>query len=118
MEIISADSRQIFRYMNIGTDKVPEEVLQKVPHHQINIVDPDQKYSVADFQNAANGLINQYLSMKTLPMICGGTGLYIDALLYGYVIPDLQKESLELRKKLEKLSECAKDTTLKKLLNG
>jgi len=49
-EIISADSRQIFRYMNIGTDKVPDDILKKIPHHQINIVDPDQRYTAGQWQ--------------------------------------------------------------------
>lgn len=99
-KVISADSRQVYRGMDIGTAK------DKSFHQDlVDILNPDKTYTVANFQKDANNLINQYLSMKVLPMIAGGTGLYIDALLYGFIIPDLRKESLELRNKLEKLSE-------------
>lgn len=98
-KIISADSRQIYQGMDIGTAK------DKSFHQDlIDILTPDKPYSVADFQQTANQLINQYLSAKNLPMLVGGTGLYLEAVLYGYVLPDLKKNSLELRQKLDKLS--------------
>lgn len=109
-KIISADSRQIFRGLDIGTGKD-----LSYPQALIDIINPDEPYSVAQFQKDAEGLINQYLAMKALPMIVGGTGLYIDALIYGYIIPDLQKDSLKLRESLEKLSDSKLLEKLKKL---
>lgn len=97
--VISADSRQVYQGMDIGTGKD-----KTFPQGLIDILSPDKTYSVSDFQKMANSLVNEYLALKALPMIAGGTGLYIDALIYGFVLPDLKKESLKLRKKLEKLS--------------
>lgn len=98
-KIISADSRQIYRGFDIGTgkDKSFRQAL-------VDMIEPDQTYSVAEYQAAANVLINQYLRMKSLPILVGGTGLYLDAVMHGYVIPSLQKESFKLREKLEKQS--------------
>ena len=70
-EIISADSRQIFRYMNIGTDKVPEDILQKIPHHEINIVDPDQRYTSGQWQKDTIQAIQDIQKRGKLPMIVG-----------------------------------------------
>lgn len=97
-KVISADSRQIYKGMDIGTDK--DKTFSQA---LIDIINPNQPFSVAEYQAQAEKLIDQYLAMKALPMIVGGTGLYLDAVLYGYVIPNLKKESLELRKKLDKL---------------
>lgn len=68
-EIISADSRQIFRYMNIGTDKVSEEVLDQVPHHQINIVNPDEGYTSGQRKNDVYKIIPEILARKKIPII-------------------------------------------------
>ena len=109
-KVISADSRQVYRGMDIGTAK------DKSFHQDlVDILNPSETYTVAKFQEDANNLINQYLSMKALPIIAGGTGLYIDALLYGFIIPDLKKESLELRNKLEKLSDPELISRLKEI---
>lgn len=109
-KIISADSRQIYKGMDIGTgkDKSFKQAL-------VDIIEPAKKFTVYDYQRLANNLINQYFTMKALPILCGGTGLYLYAVLYGYVIPGLKKESLELRKKLEKLSESELYEKLKNL---
>lgn len=85
-KVISVDSRQVYRGMDIGTGK------DKSFHQDlIDIINPDQKYSVANYQKAANDLINQYLQMKNLPILIGGTGLYMEAVLYGYVLPELHE---------------------------
>lgn len=97
--VISVDSRQIYKGMDIGTAKD-----KSFPQDLIDIVEPSAKFTLSDYQKQANDLINQYLQMKTLPILAGGTGLYLDAVIYGYVIPKLNEESLKLRKKLEKLS--------------
>jgi tRNA dimethylallyltransferase len=98
-ELISADSRQIYKEMDIGTakDKSAEQFL-------IDIIEPDKQFSVAEFQEMATKKIKEIIARGHLPIIVGGTGLYIDALIYGYILPPIKKESIELRQKLEKLS--------------
>ncbi len=109
-KVISADSRQIYRGLDIGTAK------DKTFHQDlVDIVEPIQKFSVWDWQKLANDLINQYLAMHALPIIAGGSGLYLYAVLYGYVLPGVKEQSQDLRKKLEKLSENELYEKLKKL---
>jgi len=108
-QVISVDSRQIYKGMDIGTGKD-----KSFKQDLIDIVEPTQNFTLADYQKLANNLINQYLTIKTLPVLAGGTGLYLNAVLYGYVIPGIQKESKLLRDYLEKLSE---EELLKKLKN-
>lgn len=80
-EIVGADSRQIYRYMNIGTAKpTPAE---RVPHHLLDIRDPDEDYSAADFARDATAAIRDIHSRHKLPLLVGGTGLYIQAAVYG-----------------------------------
>ena len=73
IEVISADSRQIFRYMDIGTDKISPEVRAEIPHHQIDIVDPDQLYTAGQRRNATEILIPEILERHKKPFIVGGT---------------------------------------------
>ncbi len=82
-EIINADSMQVYRYMDIGTGKVSLEERREVPHHLIDIVDPDQTFSAASFQESATKIILQAQSEGKILLIVGGTGLYIRALLEG-----------------------------------
>lgn len=109
-KVISADSRQVYRSMDIGTAKD-----KSFKQDLVDIVEPFEKFSVADWQQLANNLINQYLTMKALPILCGGTGLYLYAVLYGYVVPGLKEQSQDLRNKLEKLSEENLYEKLKKI---
>lgn len=81
-EIISADSMQIYRGMDIGTAKVTEKEKEGIPHHLIDIVNPDEDYSVSSFQNSALDLIRSLNRQNMTPIIVGGTGLYINALTY------------------------------------
>lgn len=99
--VISVDSRQIYKGMNIGTAKD-----KSFPQDLIDIIEPAQNFSLADYQAKATELINQYLKSKQLPVLAGGTGLYLDAVVYGYIIPELQKESEKIRKDLEKLTDA------------
>ena len=99
-EIISGDSMLVYRNMNIGTAKPSEQELQLVPHHLVNILPPDASYSVADFQQQAAELILQITERGNLPIVVGGTGLYIKALLEGYRFSSVE-ENPELRRKLE-----------------
>ncbi len=98
-EIISADSRQIFRYMDIGTDKISQDILQRIPHHQINIVDPDETYTSWQRKNDVYKIIPEILSRKKLPMIVGGTGLYIDTIYKNFTMPDIPPD-MQLRDEL------------------
>lgn len=81
-EIISADSMQIYEYMDIGTAKVTEEEKEGINHYLIDEVLPDVDFSVSDFQNKANTYIDKILCKDKLPMVVGGTGLYINSLIY------------------------------------
>jgi tRNA dimethylallyltransferase len=82
-EIVGADSRQIYCAMNIGTAKPTPEELDRIPHHLIDIRQPDEVYSAADFARDASARIHEMADRGTLPFVVGGTGLYIHALLYG-----------------------------------
>lgn len=103
-EIVSADSRQIYRYMNIGTAKPPQSLLEQVPHHFINILNPDQDYSAGQYAKAARPVIQKILKMKKLPLVVGGSGLYIRALIEGFFREDIKDPSLreKLRARLER----------------
>ncbi len=82
-EIISADSMQVYRRMDIGTAKLSSEKMQGIPHHMIDILDPSQDFNVADFKARADELIAKIRSGGRIPIIAGGTGFYTQAVLYG-----------------------------------
>jgi tRNA dimethylallyltransferase len=103
-EIISGDSMQIYRGMDIGTAKITPGEMEGIPHHLIDIKDPKESFSVAEFQQMVRELINDIHSRNKMPMIVGGTGLYIQSVLYDYQFPDTPP-ILDLRKKLEKEAE-------------
>ena len=91
-EIISGDSIQIYRGLNIGSAKPDETELSKATHHLIDIKDPDERYSVKQFQDLSRQLIDEISERNKLPIIVGGTGLYIKASLYDYVFFDEEKD--------------------------
>lgn len=99
-KIISVDSRQIYMGMDVGTAKDKD-----FPQAMIDIVEPGQNFSLSEYQKQANDLIKEYINIDALPILVGGTGLYLDAVVYGYEIPELKKESEAVRRDLEKLSE-------------
>ena len=80
-EIISADSAQIYRYMNIGTAKMTSIEMEGIPHHLIDIVDPDEPFSVSQYRNRADICISEIFARGKIPIITGGTGLYINSIL-------------------------------------
>lgn len=82
-EIISADSRQVYQGMDIGTDKVSRKVREKIPHHLIDVASPDEVFTAADFKKKAENIIQRLQREDKLPIVCGGTGLYIKALTHG-----------------------------------
>jgi len=86
-EIVSADSRQVYRYMDIGTAKPTAEELKSVPHHLIDIVNPDDDFNLAAFQELAGQSIADIHKRNKLPFLVGGTGLYVKAVLEGWQVP-------------------------------
>lgn len=105
-EIVSSDSMQIYRGMDIGTAKPTREELLSVPHHMIDILEPNAPYSVADYARDANAAIADILSFGRVPIICGGTGLYLDALVYDNKYSDADDEASEaLRAELTEWAE-------------
>lgn len=103
IEIVSADSRQIYRYLNIGTAKASENVLRKMPHHFIDILKPDETYSAGLYSKAARAKISDIWERRKIPVVCGGSGLYIRALIDGLSVVDAKDDSLrvELAKRAE-----------------
>ena len=91
-EIISADSMQIYQGMDIGTGKVTVPERQQVKHHLIDIIDPDAEFSVAEFQERVDLIIPKIISQNKVPLLVGGTGLYIKAVLEGFLFPEMKKD--------------------------
>lgn len=103
-EIISADSMQIYKEMNIGTAKVNKEEMQGVQHYLVDFVSPDERYSVSNFRKDAERAIEEILAKGKTPIVVGGTGLYIDSLIYGIEFQD-EEVDLEYREKLNKIAD-------------
>lgn len=119
-EIISADSRQVYKGMNIGTGKVSKDSSKNktkdyyakgIKHYLLDVYSPKKTFTVVDYQKLAQKAIENILRKNKLPIICGGTGFYINALIYNYHFPPV-KPNKTLRKELEKLSN---DELLQKL---
>ncbi|MBI2446904.1 MAG: tRNA (adenosine(37)-N6)-dimethylallyltransferase MiaA [Parcubacteria group bacterium] len=100
-EIVSSDSRQVYRGMDIGTAKPTKEEMTTVPHHLIDIKNPDENYTVAEYKRDAVKAINEIIKNKKIPILVGGTGLYIKAVVDNLNIPEVAPD-IKLRKKLEK----------------
>lgn len=113
-EIISADSRQVYRGMDIGTAKVTEAEMQGVPHHLLDVADPMDNYTAADFKRDAGQAIADIISRRKLPIVCGGTFFYIDALLERSILPEVEPNPA-LRAALEEKSAAALFAELEKL---
>jgi len=103
-EIISADSMQIYKEMNIGTAKVNKEEMQGVQHYLVDFVSPDERYSVSNFKKDAERAIEEILAKGKTPIVVGGTGLYIDSLIYGIEFQN-EEVDLEYREKLNKIAD-------------
>ena len=101
-EIISADSMQVYRGMNIGTAKIKEEEKKGVPHHLIDIIDPDEEFNVTIFKDMAKKCIDDIASRGKIPIIAGGTGFYIQSVLYDVDFTDYDEDKRsEVRMLLE-----------------
>jgi tRNA dimethylallyltransferase len=103
VEIISADSRQIYKYLNIGTAKPSDDILSKIPHHFINMLEPDENYSAGQFGLQARVVIDEIFRRERIPLIVGGSGLYLKALLDGFFEGDVRDERIRnsLERRLE-----------------
>lgn len=107
-EIISGDSMQVYKHMDIGTAKVTPEEMDGVPHHLIDILNPDEAFSAFAFKNLAEALINDITSRGKIPIIAGGTGLYIQSLIYNYELEDetiTPDEEIIVKKKMKEIEQ-------------
>ncbi|MFZ4620695.1 MAG: tRNA (adenosine(37)-N6)-dimethylallyltransferase MiaA [Bacteroidota bacterium] len=113
-EIVSADSRQIFKHLTIGTAKPTVDELSKAPHHFIDILQPDQRFNAGDFQVQGRECISGILSRERLPIVTGGTGLYVQAVVDGFF--EQPGISGEVRSQLEqRLEQEGKDALYREL---
>jgi tRNA dimethylallyltransferase len=110
-EIINADSRQIYRYMDIGTAKPSREELASVPHHLVDIIEPNQEFSLPEYQKLANDAIQDIQSGGKIPFLVGGSGLYVWAVLEGWVVPKVAPDVI-YRRELEKKAEIGQGAEL------
>ncbi len=102
-EIISADSRQVYKNLDIGTGKITEKEMRSIPHHLLDVANPKKKFTVVEYKKLAEEKIEEIINKNKTPIICGGTGFYIDAITKGIVFPEVPPNN-ELRKILEKKS--------------
>jgi len=110
-EIVSADSRQIYKGLDVGSGKVPRDyikvkfpyIYKGVVHHLLDVTSPKKNFTVAQYQKLAKNALRKILAKGKIPIICGGTGFYIDALIYNYNLPAVPPQP-ELRKQLEQKS--------------
>lgn len=103
-EIISCDSMQIYKEMDIGTAKPTKEEMQEIKHYLMDFVSPDKRYSVADFKQDAKNAMKEIIAKGKIPIIVGGTGLYVDSLIYEIDYPNIEFDE-NYRKQLEEKSE-------------
>ncbi|RIP33477.1 tRNA (adenosine(37)-N6)-dimethylallyltransferase MiaA [Staphylococcus gallinarum] len=113
-EIISGDSMQVYKYMDIGTAKITSDEMDGIPHHMIDILNPDEPFSAYEFKTRAEKLIAEITERGKIPIIAGGTGLYIQSLIHNYSFDDEEtiseeavKEVREKMASLESLSNVA-----------
>jgi tRNA dimethylallyltransferase len=99
-EIISADSRQVYKHLNLGSGKISPKEMHGIPHHLLDVADPQKIFTVAKYQTLAQKTIKRIIQKNKIPILCGGTGMYIDAVLDHQIIPEV-KPNHELRKILE-----------------
>lgn len=113
-EVISADSRQVYKGLDIGTGKITKKEMKNVPHHLLDVASPKRRFTASDFKKLAEIKIEEILKRDNVPIICGGTGFYIDALLGQKNIPEVPPNE-ELRKELHNKSTEELFSILKKL---
>lgn len=102
-EIISADSRQVYKGLNLGTGKITKRETRGIPHYMLDVISPKKIYTVADYVKKARQFLTMIYHNHKLPIIVGGSGFYIDALVYNQKFPEV-KPNIKLRKKLQKMN--------------
>jgi tRNA dimethylallyltransferase len=105
IEIVSADSRTVYRWMDIGTAKPSLDERRRVPHHLIDVVDPDEPYSLAQYQQQVFDAIGRIQNRGRMPLLVGGAGLYVSAICEGFALPDVPPNNA-FRKALEARAEA------------
>lgn len=113
-EVISADSRQVYRGFDLGSGKITKKEMLGISHHLLDITSPKKHFSVSEYKRLADKAIKEIISRGKTPIICGGTGLYIDAVLKNIVVPEVPPNK-KLREKLEKKTTAQLFVILKKL---
>ena len=113
-EVISADSRQVYKGLDIGTGKISRQEMKDIPHHLLDVANPKKQFTVAEYQKKAMVAMADIVKRGKVPIICGGTGVYIDAVTKGLVLPEVPPNYV-LRKNLALVSERVLMLKLKKL---
>jgi len=113
-EVISADSRQVYKGLDIGSGKITKKEMLAVPHHLLDVANPKRKFNVTDFKEKAEKAIEDILKRDKLPIICGGSGFYIETLVDNVVLPEVFP-NIPLRHKLNKKNASELFEILKKL---
>jgi len=113
-EVVSADSRQVYKKMDIGTGKITEKEMTGIPHHMLDVASPKTRFDVARYQKMAHKKIADILKRGKLPIVCGGTGLYIKAIVENPEYPDIPPD-WKLRERLEEKTAEQLFAILKKL---
>src|SRR3989344_6290840 len=113
-EIISADSRQVYKGLDIGTGKITKKEERGVPHHLLDVISPKKRFSVAEYKRLADIKIGEILEQEKIPIICGGAGFYIDSVTKGQVFPEVPP-NYKLRKRISLLDGRQLLMRLKKL---
>ena len=113
-EVVSADSRQVYRDMDIGTGKITVAEMKGVPHHLLDVASPSRVFSVAEYKQKSDKAIAQILKRNKLPILAGGTGFYIQAVADGVVLPDVKPDK-DLRKTLGAITTDELFNMLKKI---
>lgn len=113
-EIISADSRQVYKGLDLGTGKITKKEMCGIPHHLLDVANPKKIFTVADYKKLTEKKITEIIKNGKVPIICGGTGFYIDAIVSGQIFPEVPPNKI-LRKELENKSKEELFKILKKL---
>jgi len=113
-EVISADSRQVYKGMDIGTGKITKEEMRGIPHHLLDVADPRERFTVNEYKALADKTIEQIRSRSKIPIICGGTGFYIQAVVDNLILPDVPPDN-ELRNELNRKDASELFSMLQKL---
>lgn len=114
-EIVACDSRTIYKYMNIGTAKPTAEETARAPHHMLDLVEPDQIYTVSQYQRSAETLLADLTGRNIAPVVCGGTGFYVRAILEGLEMPEVAPQQ-DIRDELNALADLHGSEYLRPIL--